>query len=56
MARISTTVPTAVYEALGRLAALQGRSMSNLIAYVVERYIEEEQAYSASAVPVDKAA
>jgi predicted DNA-binding protein len=56
MARISTTVPTTVYDALGRLAALQGRSMSNLVAYVMERYIEEMRASSASAVPDDEAA
>ena len=56
MARISTTVPTTVYDALGRLAALQGRSMSNLVAYVMERYIEEMRANSVSDVPDDKAA
>ena len=56
MARISTVVPTAVYDALGRLATHQGRSMSNLVAYVLERYIEEERINSASAVPLDKAA
>ncbi len=56
MARISTTVPTKVLDQLGRLAALQGRSLSNLTAYVLERYVEEQQQSTVSAVPVDKAA
>ncbi len=56
MARISTTVPTKVFDQLGRLAALQGRSLSNLAAYVLERYVEEQQQSTVSAVTVDKAA
>jgi hypothetical protein len=56
MARISTTVPTKVYDQLGRLAAMQGRSMSNLTAYVLERYVEEQQQSTISAVTVGKAA
>ena len=56
MARISTTVPTNVFEQLGRLAAMQGRSMSNLAAYALERYVEEQRQSLISAVPVDKAA
>ena len=56
MARISTTVPTKVLDQLGRLAALQGRSLSNLTAYVLERYVEEQQQSTVSAVPVDKVA
>jgi hypothetical protein len=56
MARISTTVPTNVLEQLGRLAAMQGRSMSNLAAYVLERYVEEQRQNSVSAVPADEAA
>ncbi len=56
MARISTTVPTKVFDELGRHAALQGRSLSNLAAYVLERYIEEQRSNTVSAVPVDEAA
>jgi metal-responsive CopG/Arc/MetJ family transcriptional regulator len=56
MARISTTVPTNVYDQLGRLAAMQGRSMSNLAAYALERYVEEQRQRLTSAVPVDEAA
>jgi hypothetical protein len=56
MARISTTVPTKVFDQLGRIAAMQGRSLSNLTAYVLERYIEEMQQSLASAVTVDRVA
>lgn len=56
MARISTTVPTKVFDQLGRIAAMQGRSLSNLAAYVLERYVEEQQQSTVSAVTVDKAA
>lgn len=56
MARISTTVPTNVFDQLGRLAAMQGRSMSNLAAYALERYVEEQRQRLISAVPVDEAA
>ena len=56
MARISTTVPTNVFDQLGRIAAVQGRSLSNLTAYVLERYVEEQQQRPVSAVTVGKAA
>jgi hypothetical protein len=45
-----------VFDQLGRIAAMQGRSMSNLTAYVLERYIEEMQQSLTSAVPIDEAA
>ena len=43
--RISITIPDSVHEGLIRVANRQGRSLSNLAAYLLERALAEEQSY-----------
>ena len=40
MQRISATIPDIVYERLVKLADYEGRSLSNLIAHLLERNLE----------------
>lgn len=51
--RISTTVPAHVHDALERLSAEQGRSLSNLAAFALELYVEQHLC-STSAVPMQQ--
>jgi hypothetical protein len=39
--RISTALPESVFEQLLQEAAVQGRSMSNLTAYIIETYLKK---------------
>lgn len=38
--RITITIPQAVYESLGELSVREGRSMSNLASFLLERAIQ----------------
>lgn len=40
--RITVTIPQAVYEALGELSFREGRSMSNLASFLLERAIQAQ--------------
>ena len=40
MQRVSATIPDIVYDRLVKLAEYEGRSLSNLIAHLLERNIE----------------
>lgn len=51
--RISTTVPARVHDALEQLSIEQGRSLSNLVAFALELYVEQ-QGRSTSAVPMQQ--
>jgi metal-responsive CopG/Arc/MetJ family transcriptional regulator len=41
MKRIAASVPDQLYASLDRLAEQEGRSLSNLISYLLERSIDE---------------
>lgn len=41
--RISITIPDSVHEGLAKIANQQGRSLSNLAAYLLEWALSEEQ-------------
>lgn len=51
--RISTTVPARVYDALERLSMEQGRSLSNMAAFALELYVDQ-QIRSMDAVPMQQ--
>lgn len=51
--RISTTVPAHVHDALEQLSIEQGRSLSNLAAFALELYVDQ-QGRSTSAVPMQQ--
>ncbi len=40
--RITVTIPQAVYEGLGELSFREGRSMSNLASFMLERAIQAQ--------------
>jgi UDP-N-acetyl-D-mannosaminuronate dehydrogenase len=40
--RINATVPEHVYEMIVEVATKEGRSMSNLVAFALERWIEDK--------------
>lgn len=40
--RITVTIPQAVYEGLGELSFREGRSMSNLASFILERAIQAQ--------------
>jgi hypothetical protein len=39
--RITATLPVSVLNTLGKVAAYQGRSVSNLTAYIIESYLNQ---------------
>jgi hypothetical protein len=39
--RITATLPVSVLNTLGKVAADQGRSVSNLAAYIIESYLKK---------------
>jgi hypothetical protein len=39
--RITATLPASVLKTLGNVAADQGRSVSNLAAYIIESYLKQ---------------
>jgi hypothetical protein len=39
--RITATLPVSVLNTLGKVAAYQGRSVSNLTAYIIESYLKQ---------------
>jgi len=39
--RITATLPVSVLSTLGKVAAYQGRSVSNLAAYIIESYLKQ---------------
>lgn len=39
--RLTATIPDRVYTAIEQLATKEGRSMSNLVAFALERFVEQ---------------
>ena len=55
MQRISASIPDVVYDRLVKLAEYEGRSLSNLIAHLLERNIEVKlRAYQVAGEKVPK--